>query len=142
MPNPLIPPAGLSPATLTAGVELVGPSKPPAILADDVDPMTGEYRSILRGVHPVDGMVVVALRTQRGTGAAVPDVGSDLAALDKVDDTLPQRIKFEIQAALASLVKQRLIRIDAIVTAADGDAASAYCEYTNLQTQKAQRVPV
>jgi hypothetical protein len=132
----------MPPATLTTGVELVGPSKPPAILADDIDPMTGEFRSILRGVHPVDGMVVVALRTQRASGAAVPDVGSQLATLDKVDDALPQRIKFEIQAALATLVKQRLIRIDAIVSAGAGDAASAYCAYTNLQTLKQQRVPV
>jgi hypothetical protein len=142
MPAPLIPPPGMRPASLTGGVELIGPSKPPAILADDIDPQTGEFRSLLRGVHPVDGMVVVALRTQRGTGASVPDVGGELAKLDKVDDALPQRIKFEIQAALAPLVKQKLIRIGSIAPATAGDAASAYCEYTNLLTNQTQRVPV
>jgi hypothetical protein len=132
----------MPPAAITTGLELIGPSKPPAILADDIDPMTGEFRSILRGVHPVDGMVVVALRTQRGTGASVPDVGSELATIDKVDDALPQRIKFEIQAALTPLVKRQLIRIGSIVSASVDDAASAYCEYTNLLTNKTQRVPV
>jgi len=132
----------MPPAALTSGVELIGPSKPPAILADDIDPQTGEFRSLLRGVHPVDGMVVVALRTQRGTGASVPDVGSGLATLDKVDDTLPARIKFEIQAALASLVKRKLVRIGSIVSAQAGDGSSAYCEYTNLLTNQTRRVPV
>jgi hypothetical protein len=142
MPAPLIPPPGMPPASLTGGVELIGPSKPPAILADDIDPMTGEFRSLLRGVHPVDGMVVVALRTQRATGASVLDVGNALATLDKVDDTLPQRIKFEVQAALKPLERQKLIRIGSIVPAAVNDSASAYCEYTNLLTNQMRRVLV
>ena len=142
MPAPIIPPPGMPPPAITGGVELIGPSKPPAILADDIDPQTGEFRSLLRGVHPVDGMVVFALRTQRGTGASVPDVGSELATLDKVDDAFPQRIKFEIQAALAPLVKRKLVRIGAIVSASADDSASAYCEYTNLLTNQTQRVPV
>jgi hypothetical protein len=127
---------------VTSGVEFVAPSKPPAILADDIDPMTGEFRSLFRGMHPVDGMVVVALRTQRATGASVPDVGNQLATIDRVDDALPQRMKFEIQSALTPLVKRQLIRIERIVPAAVGDGAVAYCEYRNLQTGDVARVPV
>ena len=68
--NYVIPPAGVSRASFFTPVEFVSPAKPAAVLADDIDPKTGELRSLLRGLHPVDAAVITAMRTERGCAAS------------------------------------------------------------------------
>lgn len=136
----IIPPAGVSPISSGAPVELIGPSKPPAILADDIDPETGDFRSLLSGVHPVDGMVVTAFRTRRGSGASVENVGHRFHEITHVNIDIDARIRYEYERTLSVLVKRGLVRIDAIHVDASGDSATSYCLYTNIRSMLQNRV--
>lgn len=83
---PSIPPAGYSPAS---AFELVGHAvaqNPVPILADAIDPKTGEYTSIEDSATIADGLVVTLLRTQRGSGAAVLEFGQRFREVRHVDD--------------------------------------------------------
>ena len=130
---PIIAPVGVSPASFGAPVEFVSPSKPPAILADDIDPATGELRSILRGIHPVDAHVITALRTERGSGVSVMATGQRFRDVRKIDDSFPRRIQDECELALATLIARGDIRLEKIAVVEDSDTGHLYFEYFNLR---------
>ena len=139
----VIPPAGISPIGVVAPVEFSSPARPPAILADDIDPATGELRSILRGIDPVDSQVVTRARTRRGSGASVAGVGHRFHDIDKVDEQVVMRARHEAELAFADLVERRDIRIDDIQAEeapGRGDGANLFMAYTNLRTGRAGRV--
>ncbi len=142
MPTYVIPPAGVSAASYFDPLTFVDPATPPIILGDDIDPETGELRSILSGIHPVDSAVIVAVRTVRGSGAAVQDVGHRLGDIKKVDDSTAKAIEQEFRRALQPLVDTRDIRIDKIEIEADPDtdSGSSFLAYTNLQAMTARTV--
>jgi hypothetical protein len=130
---PIIAAAGTSAASFGAPVEFVSPSKPPAILADDIDPATGELRSILRGIHPVDSHVVTALRTERGSGVSVMATGQRFKDVRKVDDAFARRIQDECEIALSTLIARGDIRLDKLAVIENGDTGHLYFEYYNLR---------
>ena len=142
MTDVIIPPAGVSPLGFFAPVEFVGPERPPAILADLIDPKTGDYRSILRGMHPVDSQVLTRVRTRRGTGASVRDIGNLFGTFELVDEHAPQQAKFEAQRMLDDLVVRGDISIDDVradeLTPGDGVALILF--FTNLRTKKPGKV--
>lgn len=130
---PIIAPVGVSPASYGAPTEFVSPAKPPAILADDIDPATGELRSILRGIHPVDAHVITALRTKRGSGVSVMATGQRFDDVRKIDDAFPRRIQDECERALSTLIDRGDIRLEKIAVIEDGDTGHLYFEYFNLR---------
>lgn len=144
MPDPVvvIPPAGVSPLGFFAPVEFVGPSKPPAILADYIDPKTGDFASVLRGMHPVDSQVVTRVRTRRGSGASVRDVGNLFHTFELVDEHAPQQAKFEAQRMLDDLVVRGDITIDDVRAAElnPGDGVALVLFYTNNRTKQPGKV--
>lgn len=140
MPAPqIIAPAGTSAASFGAPVEVVSPSKPPATLADDIDPATGELRSILRGVHPVDAHVITALRTERGSGVSVMATGQRFRDVRKIDDAFARRIQDECEIALAPLIARGDIKLPKIAVVEDGDAGRLYFVYVNLRAQNRRK---
>src|SRR6478736_2462236 len=76
---------------------------PVAFLADPIDPVTGDLLSIERGFYPTDADVITAIRTERGTGSAVEDVGQRYRDAKRVDPTLPEFLRQETALTLRHL---------------------------------------
>lgn len=132
---PSIPPAGYSPAS---AFELVGHAvsqNPVAILADSIDPKTGEYLSIEDSASIADGLVVTLLRTQRDSGAAVLGVGQRFREVRHVDDqaaVLAESLAIEaLQPALdAGVVGFR--ELSGVVNAIDPTQVDVTIDYLDL----------
>ena len=90
---PALPPAGTGPAAAFGVTGVLTQVEPPVILADAIDPLTGEYLSLTRGVSIADGMAVEALRVQRRTGGAARDLGNRFRELTHVDDESATRLE-------------------------------------------------
>ncbi|WP_437759478.1 hypothetical protein [Sorangium sp. So ce1389] len=144
--TPVIPPAGVSAAGTWAPVVFVSPGSPPAYLADWIDAQTGDLESILTGIDPVDSMVQLAVTIERGTGAAVTDVGHRFRTVKKVDDSTPSLLRSLAEEALSSLLQRKLIRLERLDVEADpdGDLGAIFLAYSNLLsgTRRELRVAV
>jgi hypothetical protein len=126
--------AGVSPAGTGAPVEFVSPAKPPAILGDNIDPQTGEYVSILTGIHPVDSHVITRLRTERASGVSVLGVGHEFKQIRKVDDAFVRRVQDAVELLFADLIERRDISLPKIAVFEDGDTGHVYFQYVNLRS--------
>lgn len=81
-------------------------------LADAIDHATGEYRSILRGVDPVEGALLEALRVRRRSGSAVLDEGNNFHTILSIDEEkLPGLLRSEIEYAFRHLIERKWIRL-------------------------------
>jgi len=85
---PASPPAGISPASAYELFGFARQVEPPLILADAIDPATGDLASLLEGASLADAFAIEAVRIQRGTGAAVRDVGNRYHELTHVEATM------------------------------------------------------
>jgi hypothetical protein len=135
----IIQPAGLSAAGTFTAVEFVSPAKPPAILADAINVRTGEYDSIISGLHPVDAAVVTRIRTVRSSGASVRSVGHRFDRVKKIDDSYETAIRYEAEEVFADLVTRGDIRVDKIAIDQESDTGSVFFSYTNLRTNVATK---
>lgn len=131
MPLPVIPPAGVSLAGFFMPVLYEDPGAPPGILADAIDPVTGDYLSIERGFDPTDAAVLTALTVQRGSGSAVETVGQRYQDLERVDDTAAQFLAAETERALKRLVDSRQVIVDSAALLGD-DWAEVHVSYRNV----------
>lgn len=116
--------------------ELGGPA---LFLADAIDPTTGEYRSIQRGVDPTEAAAIELLRVRRKSGSAVQDQGQRFDQIESVDDQLAFRIRSEIEYAWRNLISSGQIRIDELKIDGEGDTANVRILFTNLVTGKSNR---
>ena len=78
---------------------------PPGILADAIDPETGEYLSLTRGFDPTDAAVLTALRTIRATGSAVENVGHRFVDMELVGPDSPSFLEQEARRAGVLVVR-------------------------------------
>lgn len=136
----IIQPAGISAAGTYTTVEVISPSKPPAILADDINPTTGELNSILSGIHPVDAAVITRIRTKRASGASVSSIGHRFDRVKKIDESYETAIRYEAEQVFADLVFRGDIRVDKIAFSDTGDTGSIFFYYTNLRTNVADKL--
>lgn len=130
-----IPPAGVTPAAAYVEQRHAPAAPSIAILADAIDPATGEYLSITEGATIADGLVVQLLRTERGTGAAVLEFGQRFRELRHVTTESPELVKSMVQQALAPAVGAGVVRFDGIEVAvdpSDGSQVNAAVRYTDL----------
>jgi len=136
-----IPPAGLTPAGFFVPQLFASPTDPPGILADAIDPQTGEYLSISRGIDPIDSQVLTALTLVRGSGAATQDDGQDFLAIKKVDETTATLIEAETRRALGRLVVSGDIKIKRVYPNADPDTdiGTVAVDYVNSRAVDTQR---
>lgn len=106
------------------------------MLADDIDPNTGEVLSIFTSPHPVDAMVRDAVVTDRSSGLAVQGVGNSIHEHENlVDGESEADLADAARVALASLVERGLI--DAVATATvDGDTSDTQIQYRNRLTRR------
>lgn len=137
---PALPPAGTTPASAFELVDQIEDKGPPVILADAIDPVTGEFLSLTKSARLADAFAVEALRVQRGTGAAARDVGNRYRELTHVEEDAVEQLlsmtreAFEPaeQAGVAELVRVQ-------VKADDGDPSTlfVYIDYRDLLAPEA-----
>lgn len=115
---------------------------PPGIVADAIDPHTGEYLSITRGFDPTDAAVLNALTIVRGSGSAVSDVGHRFVDLELVDDGADRFISEEARFALKRLRESGQISIEKLEPASQDDWAECHVAYKNLVRGDSLLAPV
>lgn len=103
------------PSTLTALGDAVTMTQPAItdnpITADFIDPATGDYASMTKGLNPIDAQVILAMSTVRGSGAAVMEDGCNLASIDKIRNTIRREVESEVRFALRRLIQNHDIAI-------------------------------
>lgn len=138
MPFYVIPAAGVSSASFFTPENFADPARPPAFLARNIDAATGDWASILSGIHPVDDQVIRAFRVTENSGPAAVGVGNRFVDIKHVDDTTERRVDFEVRRILDRLIKANDLRIDKLQVTADPDTTDVevFLAYTNLQSQR------
>lgn len=131
----VIAPAGVSPAGFfVPGVAVVSPERPPALLADAIDPVTGELTSLFTAPHPVDATIQTAFRTRQGSGAAVQDVGHRYDRIRKKTERTARELRDEAERILKPLVEREDVAIERIEEDVEGqgfDGAAQLIRYRN-----------
>jgi len=128
-------PAGITPA---ASFELAGfepQLPPPVILADKIDPQTGEFASLVDGRTVAEGLVQHLLTVQRRTGASVRGFGHRLREIRHVDEHAAELVESYVREALQPGVDSgtiRLNRVEAEEDAEDPTQVNATIEYLDL----------
>ena len=132
---PSIPPAGYSPASAYDLVGHAEAQRPVAILADMIDPFTGDYLSLEDSATIADGLVVTLLRTERGSGAAVLDFGHRFREVRHVDGNAPVLAESLTREALQPGVDAGVLEFKQLVASAnasDGTQLDTDVEYLDL----------
>lgn len=131
----------MSPAVFFVPVEFVLTGQPIAMLADPIDPATGELLSIERGFDPVDAAVINALRTVRESGSAVESVGHKLGDAKLIKSGLDTFLREEIRLALQRLTTTnqiKLLSVEVAADPADETAIGILVTYLNVARGKEQ----
>lgn len=128
-------PVVTAPAGLFVSQKFADPRKPPGILADAIDPKTGEYLSISKGMDPIDSQVIVALTVVRASGSAVTDDGQTFSEIRKIDGSTGTLIGSRAKLALKRLTENRDIGIQQLASQAnpDDESAALALQYKNLR---------
>lgn len=138
MPAP-IPAAGVTPLSYFLGTQGIAPGEVVPILADPIDPLTGEYLSLFRGFDPTDAAMLTAFRTKRGTGSAVANVGQRFSDAKKIDPYLEPFLREEVRLASKDIVDAGDATIDSVtLNEVGGTAVELYVKWQNVARQKQQ----
>lgn len=132
---PSIPPAGSGPAAAFDVQAFPVQLEPPAILADRIDPMTGDFASLLHGRPLADAFAIEALLVQRGTGAAVMDTGNRFRELSHVDDDAVELVESMTREAFTDAERAgvaRLVGVSVTVDETDPAQLNTMLEYRDL----------
>lgn len=132
---PSIPYGGLSPASAYTITGFAVQERPPAILADKVNPITREIDSISEGHTIADGMVIHLINTHRGTGAAVAQTGHRLRELRHVDDRTTIQVESLLAEALKPARDARVAQFTQVVSEVDQvdkTQVNSFVEYRDL----------
>ena len=106
--------------------------KPLGMLADPVDPVTGELLSIERGFDPTDAAVITALRTVRGSGSAVEDVGQQFEQAKIITPKLEPFLREEVRLALAPLTSTNQITLEQVTIEMVDNEVGVLIVYRNI----------
>lgn len=139
MPIPL---AGVTSAVFFTPVNHRLTGVPVAILADPIDFATGELLSIERGFDPTDAAVITALRTIKGTGSAVEQVGHRFTDASHITPQLESFFREETRLALLHLTSTNQITLDEVVVVTEADTAEVQVHYTNIARGEERAVPL
>lgn len=115
---------------------------PAVFLADAIDPATGDYLSIQRGVDPIEAQALDALLIRRRSGSAVQADGNGLHEIRRIDERTPLLVRSEVEHAWRRLIEARQIRVDRIDATAQGDTVNVSIAFTNLVSGKAGSMPL
>lgn len=139
----VIPPAGVSPASFfVPGVAFVSPEQPPALLADDIDPKTGELATLFTAPHPVHAAIQFAVRVRKGSGAAVQDIGHLYDRIKKKTDRTARELRDEAERLFKPFVDREDITVESIEEDLDQgfDGAAQRVKYRNRITGQTEDI--
>ena len=132
---PSLPPASTSPASAFELVDIAEQRAPPLILADAIDPVSGDYSSLTRSANLADAFALEALRVQRGTGAAVRDTGHRFREITHVESNAAEVVLSMTQQAFEDAERAGVASlVDVTIEAdeADGSQLNTVIEYRDL----------
>lgn len=124
-----LPPAGVSPAGFFVPNKFPEKEELFGFLADPIDMTTGEYLSIEEGFDPDDAWVITALRTVRGSGSAVTNVGRDFSEVTHVSPLHANILRQEILLALQPIVEAQVIVVQEVTVEEFEDSYKATVVY-------------
>lgn len=102
---------------------------PPPILAERIDPKTGDLATILEGDDPTDASIQWQATIRQGSGAALGNNGNRLHTITKATEDAPTRIADEGRRIMAKFVDRGDVR-DVVVA---GDVVGGSTATTALQ---------
>ena len=114
---------------------------PSSLLAEQIDPETGDYASLFEGVDPIEAQGLNALRIRRGSGAAVMDVGNRFHLIRKIDETIEKQIDSLTREALGRLIANgdiRYLGIDMEVLDPGNNTVVVKAKWQNLRAMDGQ----
>ena len=132
----------LNPLGFFVAPSALGPPSP--LLADNVDPVTRDFRDLFEGADPIDDSVQVAVMTTLGSGGSVLQTGIRLNRR-KLTTDIQNSLSGDMRAALKTLVTNRDIDIKSITFGVDSagrptgtvdestQSAQLNIEYRNLR---------
>ncbi len=132
----------LTPLGFFVAPSALGPPSP--LLADNVDPVTRDFRDLFEGADPIDDSVQVAVMTTLGSGGSVLQTGIRLNRR-KLTTDIQNSLTGDMRAALKTLVTNRDIDIKRITFGVDANgqptgtvdestqSAQLNVEYRNLR---------
>lgn len=133
---PFVPQAGVTPAVFFVPVTFKVTGAPIAMLADPIDPATGELLSIERGFDPVDAAVINVMRTVRGSGSAVEDVGQRFGDATHINPKLEAFLREEVRIAFEPLVNAGQVSIEQVSLETIDTEAGLLVVYKNIPANK------
>ncbi len=136
---PSIPPASFSPASAFELVGHAAQQDPVPILADLIDPSTGDFESIEESATIADGLVVQLMRVQRGSGAAVLTFGQRFREVRNVQADTPELIDSLAREALQPARDAGIVDFQSLSTSVnpnDPTQTDTVVEYLDLLAPK------
>ena len=122
-------------------------ARPSPLLADNIDPNSHDYVSLTETVHPIDAQVILALKLDRGSGAAVENDGIRLRDIRKMTDDAQTQIKSRVREALGRLISAgdvRLVGVSFENWDESSQAGGPFVRFVNLRARddRIREVPV
>lgn len=109
-------------------------TRPPGLLAREIDPTTGELTSMFHAPHPVDAAIVFQARTRQGSGEAVRRSGTRYHQIRNATDTALGEYHAETRRWMRPFVDRQLVDLLSVAAQVEGDMGSAYVSYRNRLT--------
>jgi hypothetical protein len=129
--------------TLLLDGTYVTPKAPAGILADAIDPVTGELLSLTRSYDPTDGALVTALRTVRGSGSAVREVGQRYQDIEFINDQTSLLLRQESARTLGLLTDSNQVSVLSVKDLELGpDGRNVEIRYKNLARDRDVRLRI
>lgn len=130
LPPPSVPPASPSSAL----------PRPPIVIADVIDPATGNAVSFLAGADPVEAAVQWQFTVRRGSGAALGDNGHELHTITKATPQAPMQLEDEARRVASKFVARgQLANLEVTATITEESTATGIIEAsaTNVLAERA-----
>lgn len=104
-------PAGAVPLGAFTEFPVTPGAAPLPVLADFIDPLTGDFLDLLASRTPVDGAIIEGLRVERNSGPAVALVGTTLREIRNTDATSLSEVRGRTRDGLAELEREGLAKL-------------------------------
>lgn len=138
----LIPPAGTSPLSAYTPPRPGALLPAPFIMADKIDPATGDLASLLEGADPTDAQIQWQFTVRQNSGAALGVNGHRLHLIKKATDGAKVQLEDEAKRVMRPFVQRGDVKDLEITAGVVGDStATAAVEIacTNVYTEQRAR---
>jgi hypothetical protein len=142
--TPAIQPAGVTAAgTWSPTSDTLAHELPPALLADDLDPETGEIRTLFSAPHPADAAMEWNFRVKKSSGAAVRSAGHRFDRVENKGASEETELKHEANLVLQPFIAGRHIKVELMRVDTEGvgfDGSAMLIKYCNRHTSSVEEL--